>query len=216
MVALKAMFIQPNENGAKGTAAHLSLFSFMKRIISALRSEGKIRTSEASTSALTSFRQFRAGKDIMMDSINADIMRDFASWHYAKGNTPNTVSFYARILRAVYNRAVDMEMIEDKRPFRHVYTGIGKTRKRALPLVAIKSIKTIDLSASAELEFARDMFMFSFYLRGISFVDMALLKKSDLSRGYLVYRRRKTGQKMTIKWTAEMQTILNKYPSSTT
>lgn len=59
---------------------------------------------------------------------------------------------------------------------------------------------------------ARNMFMMSFYLRGMSFIDMAFLKKSDLKNGYLTYRRRKTGQRLIIKWTAEMQTILAKYP----
>lgn len=40
-------------------------------------------------------------------------------------------------------------------------------------------------------DFARDMFMLSFYLRGMSLMDMAFLRKSDLSYGYVTYRRRK-------------------------
>lgn len=61
---------------------------------------------------------------------------------------------------------------------------------------------------------ARNMFMMSFYLRGMSFIDMAFLRKSDLKNGYLTYRRRKTGQRLIIKWTAEMQAILAKYPEN--
>lgn len=58
------------------------------------------------------------------------------------------------------------------------------------------------------------MFLLSFYLRGMSFVDMAFLKKSDLKDGYIVYRRRKTGQQLIIEWTSEMQMVLDKYPEN--
>lgn len=64
------------------------------------------------------------------------------------------------------------------------------------------------------LDFARDMFLMSFYLRGMSFIDMAFLKKSDLKNGYVTYRRRKTGQQLVIEWTKEMQMILDKYPEN--
>lgn len=68
----------------------------------------------------------------------------------------------------------------------------------------------------SSLDYARDMFLMSFYLRGMSFVDMAFLRKTDLSQGYISYRRRKTGQPLTIKWTDEMQGIVNKYPVNST
>ena len=58
------------------------------------------------------------------------------------------------------------------------------------------------------------MFMLSFMLRGMSFVDMAYLRKTDLSNGYIIYRRRKTGQQLTIKWTKDMQLVLDKYPEN--
>ena len=121
-----------------------------------------------------------------------------------------------RILRAAYNRAVENGLITGHSPFRHVYTGVEKTVKRALPLHVVKKIKSLDLALIPALDYARDMFMLSFYLRGMSFVDMAFLRKANMHNGYVVYRRRKTGQQLTIKWTREMQAILDKYPSNTT
>ena len=56
--------------------------------------------------------------------------------------------------------------------------------------------------------------MLSFYLRGMSFIDMAFLKKTDLRNGYVSYRRRKTSQQLIIEWTIEMQMILDKYPEN--
>lgn len=189
-----------------------SFFNFMHSIIVRLRQNGKLRTSETYTAALNSYRKFRCNEDIMLDSLTSEEMESYEAWLRHRGLTPNTISFYTRILRAVYNRAVDGNIIENRRPFQHVYTGVDKTVKRALPLAVIRRIKNLDLSFSPALDYARDMFILSFYLRGMSFIDMAFLKKKDLSSGYIVYRRRKTGQQLIVAWTKEMQGVLNKYP----
>lgn len=191
-----------------------SLFNFMGSIILLLKQQGRIRTSETYTTALSSFKKFRANEDIMLDWLDSNIMQSYETWLKKSGKLPNTISFYTRILRAVYNRAVDNEVIENRHPFRHVYTGIDKTVKRALPLQTIKKIKYMDLSRSPALDYARDMFIMSFMLRGMSFVDMAFLRKSDLVDGRIIYRRRKTGQLLIIKWTKDMQKILDKYPEN--
>lgn len=197
-------------------AGKFSLFRFMENKIARLRRNGKIRTSETYTAALNSFRKFRGGEDVMLDCIDAEMMEAYEAWHQGRGVVPNTISFYMRILRAVYNRAVEDGVIENRHPFRHVYTGVDKTVKRALPLPVIKRINELDLAASPALDYARDMFMMSFMLRGMSFVDMAFLRKRDLVGGYVVYRRRKTGQLLTIRWTEEMQGLLGKYPANAT
>lgn len=103
----------------------------------------------------------------------------------------NTISFYNRILRAVYNRAVEKGFTKQVFPFKHVYTGVEKTIKRGLPINTIRNIRNMDLSHCRTLDYARDMFLFSFYTRGMSFVDMAYLKKNDLKNGVLIYRVRK-------------------------
>lgn len=205
-------------------AHEYSLFNFMESIIAKLKNNGKIRTSETYRSTLSSFKKFLASQaskdgkrneeDIMLDCITSETMEEYEAWHKNKGVAPNTISFYTRILRAVYNRAVENDIIENRNPFRHVYTGVDKTVKRALPLAVIKKIKTLDLSLTPGLDYARDMFLMSFYLRGMSFIDMAFLRKSDLRNGYITYRRRKTGQQLIIEWTKEMQIILDKYPEN--
>ena len=197
-------------------ANEYSLFNFMESIIIKLKHNGKVRTSETYKSALSSFKKFRQDEDIMLDCLTSEIMEAYEAWHKSRGVAPNTISFYARILRAVYNRAVEDDIIENRNPFKHVYTGVDKTVKRALPLPVIKKIKALDLSLNSSLDYARDMFLMSFYLRGMSFIDMAFLKKSDLKNGYVTYRRRKTGQQLIIEWTKEMQMILDKYPENAT
>ncbi|MDE7420454.1 MAG: site-specific integrase [Muribaculaceae bacterium] len=195
-------------------AAEYSLFNFMESMIIRLKRNGKMRTAETYKSTLNSFKKFRNDEDLMLDCLTSEIMEAYEAWHRQKGVSPNTISFYIRILRAVYNRAVEDDIIENRNPFRRVYTGVDKTVKRALPLSVIRKIKALDLSLIPELDYARDMFMMSFMLRGMSFIDMAYLRKTDLSNGYITYRRRKTGQQLIIEWTKEMQMILDKYPEN--
>lgn len=188
-----------------------SLFLFMQGIISQLKRLNRIRTSETYAATLSSFMKFRDGQDILLCEIDGDTIMLYEAWLKTNGNCPNTTSFYMRILRAVYNRAVEKELTEQRHPFKHVYTGIDKTVKRAIPLKAVKRIKELDLTLKPHLDYARDMFLFSFYTRGMSFIDMAYLKKSDLKNGILTYRRRKTGQQLTIKWEKRMEEIVTKY-----
>ena len=191
--------------------AEQTLFHFMQGVIGQLKQLNRVRTSEAYASALSSFMRFRGGQDILLCEIDGDTMMLYEAWMKGNGICPNTVSFYMRILRAVYNRAVEKELIEQWHPFRHVYTGIDKTVKRAVPLKVIRRIKELDLALRPHIDYARDMFLFSFYTRGMSFIDMAYLRKSDLKNGMLTYRRKKTAQQLVIKWERCMEEIVAKY-----
>ena len=188
-----------------------SLFNFMQEVIVQLQHMGKQRTSETYRCTLKSFMQFREDRDVLLKDINSDLILIYEAYLHARGLTKNSTSFYMRILRAVYNRAVEKDLTTNRNPFKHVYTGIDKTIKRAIPLKAIKQIKNLDLSLQPSLNFARDMFLFSFYTRGMSFIDMAYLKKKNLSNGILSYCRRKTGQQLFIRWEKCMQEIVDKY-----
>ena len=193
-----------------------SFFTFMHGVIAQLKQLGKIRTSETYTATLNSFMAFRDEQDVPLDGISSDMMLMYEAHLKARGVRMNTISFYMRNLRAVYNRAVEKGLTQPNNPFRHVYTGVDKTVKRAIPIKAIKALKELDLSMKPSLDFARDMFLFSFYTRGMSFVDMAYLKKTDLQNGILTYRRRKTGQELSIKWEKCMAEIIAKYPENKT
>ena len=200
--------------GPSGVVGGLGLISFMDGVIADLRAWGKVRTSETYVAALNSYRRFRKGKDLALYDMDSRQMMAYEAYLRGSGLSPNTSSFYMRILRAVYNRAVEKGLTPQRYPFKHVYTGVDKTVKRAIPLKALRRIKEMDLSMMPSLDLARDMFLFSFYTRGMSFVDMAYLRKTDLNGGILSYRRRKTGQQLFIKWEQSMQSIVDKYDTS--
>lgn len=198
-----------------------SFTDYMTSLIRQYERAGRARTSETYTCARRSLVKFALEQVSVMDdgisfqTVTADFLQAYEAWLYQRGVKPNTVSFYMRILRAVYNRAVENGLVAPMtgHPFRHVYTGIAKTRKRALPLSEIRRMKELNLSQAPRLAFARDMFLFSFYTRGMSFVDIAYLKKNDLKQNTLVYRRRKTGAELYIKWEEPMREIVGRYPT---
>ena len=188
-----------------------SLFQFAEMSIAHLKALGRNRTAETYSTSLSSFRRFRKNQDILLEDIDSDLMAAFEAYLRKKGVSPNSSSFYMRNLRAIYNKAVEKKLTTQKYPFKHVYTGVEKTAKRAISLGSIRKIKALDLSSKPHLEFARDMFLFSFYTRGMSFIDMAYLRKRDLHSGILSYRRQKTGQQLFVKWDPCMQEIVDRY-----
>ena len=134
-------------------------------VIAQLRKLGQLRTSETYLSALRSFMLFREWRDLSLNRLTSEMMLEYEAWLQTRGVSMNTVSFYMRILRALYNRAIESGIAKQHYPFKHVYTGVGKTLKRAVSINDIRRIKRLDLSARPALDFARDMFLFSFYTR---------------------------------------------------
>ena len=193
-----------------------SVFNFIRGQIRHKKQLGKVRSAETYRSTLYSFMHFRKDIDLTFDMMDDGLMELYEAWMLNTGLTRNATSFYMRILRTNYKMAVEKGLTPDRHPFRHVYCGMDKTVKRSITFIEIKKINDLDLSRSPNLDFARDMFMFSFCTRGMSFIDMAYLKKNDLDNGCLAYRRKKTGQLLTMEWTCQMQDIIDKYKPNDT
>ena len=128
-----------------------------------------------------------------------------------RGVKRNSSSCYLRTLRTLYRKAVETGLTTDKHIFRHVFTGFAKTAKRAIPLSSLRAIRLLRLPEDSVVAFARDLFMLSVYLQGISFVDLAYLKKDDIRNGQLHYSRKKTGQELAVSWEPVMQDIVDNY-----
>lgn len=187
------------------------LFRFSELTIEYLRSIGKVRTAETYVTTLNSFKRFRENRDVAISSIDGDLVKAYEAYLLRGGIQPNSVSFYMRILRAIYNRAVERGLSLQNFPFKSVSTRTYKTIKRAISRTELRALKNENLEQLPAMEFARDIFLFSFYTRGMSFVDMAHLRKKDMKSGILSYRRRKTNQQLHIRWEHCMQEIVDKY-----
>ncbi|MDR3340842.1 MAG: site-specific integrase [Candidatus Symbiothrix sp.] len=192
-----------------------NLFPFVEYLIKILANKKRIKTASIYATTLRSFARFRFGQDIVIDKIDNDILLNYEA--YLKNNSmrKNSISCYMRALRAIYNQAVRKGLTTQKQPFSDIYTGVDKTIKRAVGEEIITQLKNMDLSRQKELEVARDMFMFSFYMRGMSFVDMANLRISNVKNGYITYTRSKTKQVLTVKMEVCMEKIIARYKNQT-
>ena len=199
-------YLSPSDTGG--------FISFIRDVIRQMKHIGKPRTAERYSTVLNSFGRFLGDTEVQLDEVDSNLMVRYENFLKATGVCPNTSSYYMRGLRAIYNRAVEKELTVQRCPFKHVYTGIDKTVKRAVPLNVIRQIRDLDLTLNPAADYARDLFMFAFYTRGMSFIDMAFLRKKDLQNGIRSDRRQKTGQQLFIKWEKPMQEIVDKYDTS--
>lgn len=94
--------------------------------------------------------------------------------------------------------AAGVATINTKDIFENVFVGCDTTAKRAIKPIIINQLREADFSRYPQLEFSRDLFLLSFYLQGIPFVDLAYLRKSNVNGNILVYRRHKTRQQLYI------------------
>jgi len=186
-------------------------FPFIKHLISKLETERRSKTASIYKTAQRSFSKFRHGEDIRIDKIDSQLIQYYES--YLKDNSVciNSISCYMRALRTIYNQAVEKGLAISKNPFKDVYTGIDKTIKRAVSEDVIVKLHGLDLSEYPALQQSRDLFMFSFYTRGMSFIDMANLTRNNLKNGYIVYSRSKTKQVLTIKIEKCIEEIIERY-----
>ena len=198
----------------------LKVLAFMKQVATGLQMEGNFGTAHVYRSSLNAIIAYRGKKDFVFSEVTSEWLKGFEVYLRSRGCSWNTVSTYLRTFRAVYNRAVDLQ----KAPyvpylFRSVYTGTRADHKRALGDEDMKKVFTkLSRASGAPLAVyqAQELFILMFSLRGMPFVDLAYLRKSDLRDNVITYRRRKTGQQLFIRWEKCMQEILDKYPVNET
>lgn len=190
--------------------------SFTRKLIDDLHKMGKKSMSRRYELTLNSFLKFTDEKEVAWDSFDSTLVTGFEEFLRNRGLCRNSTSFYMRNLRSIINRASEHDYEVPRNPFKHVYMGIDKTVKRAVSLKTLCKIRDINLSAYPHLDFARNVFMFSFYTRGMSFVDIAFLRKTDLSNGVITYFRRKTSQQIQVRVENQTRDVMEKLGESTT
>ena len=176
----------------------------------AMENEGRWGSAINYAKAERSLKSFIGDKPLSLSDITPKLIKDYNWFLYSKGLLRNTVSQYNRVIRAVYNYAVNEGMVEDCKPFRTVCTRIDKTTKRALPEADIARIASARTNGLPQ-DHAKDMFLFSYLTCGMTFVDMVYLKKKDVFDDCLVYFRRKTGTRIEVQLEPAARAICEKY-----
>ena len=156
-------------------------FTFMRKVIGQLRDAGKIRTCETYAATLNSLIRFRDGKDFSIEELTSGFLLSYETWLKSRGVSMNTVSFYMRILRAVNNRAVAEGIVEQRYPFKQVYTGNEKTVKRAVTLDHQRA-ESLGLSDRLSLCTCPGHVPFQFLYAGHVLYRYGVLKESGFER----------------------------------
>jgi len=201
------------------------MLPFVEKLSDRLSDRGQYRTARAYRTTSRGLAAFSKKECFTLTDIRPPLLKEFEADLLEKGKTLNTVSFYMRNLRAIYNRAVHEKLVEQPKEnlFEEVYTGVEQTRKRALSredmhllsrdLLSLNNnrVSTLSCDFYKKLYTTQRLFLFSFHARGMSFVDVAFLKKSDIHHNILTYRRRKTGQQLEMIITSEMRHIMDSF-----
>jgi integrase/recombinase XerD len=150
------------------------------------------------------------GKDVTFEEVNYKLLDQFSHHLTTSGLKINSVSNYFRSIRAIYNKAIKMKVVDRSLyPFYDISIKSEKTAKRAILKDDIVKLLEIHVEKNSTCWRSLNYFMLSFYLRGISFTDLAYLKQSNIIDGRIEYRRRKTHKNYSVKLFPEAVSIIN-------
>lgn len=188
------------------------LRTFIHSICEELELRGKHGTPSNYRAMLSAFEKFAGHSNVRLQELNPIRLAEFEEYLHAAQLEQNTITFYMRNLRSIYNKARRMGLVEKTgNPFEEVSFRIDKTRKRAISPETLRRIAEADFKTNIWLAQARDLFLFSFYARGMSFVDMAYLSQQAIQAGTLYYTRSKTGQVISVRITPPLQKLIDRY-----
>jgi len=199
----------------KSGKSDIGVFKYTEDLIKKLAKTGKIGNSKVYFDALSAFKKYRNDIDLSFNQLSYRVVKDFEESMLEKGLKTNSISLYLRTLRAIYNYAIKDKIAQESLyPFKNLRIKQEITSKRAISKEDITKIRNLKLVEGSELDKSRDYFLFSFNMRGMSFIDMAFLKNRDIINGRIHYARKKTGQKFSIKITPEAENIIKKHSYS--
>jgi integrase len=189
-----------------------SLNDYVQKLTDRFVKQGKLGNARVYKFTKDTFLKYHSEPDVQLKEIDYSKVKGFEDYLLENGNKLNSVSVHLRTLRAIINRAIKDEIIEETSyPFKKISIKSQKTRKRAVNKDVIKMVEELDVPQEENLQLWKDLFMFSFYNRGMNFVDMAFLKVKNIEGGRINYTRQKTGQQFSIKITDKAMAIIDRY-----
>lgn len=199
---------------------------YIPEVIGMLKREGKFPAMHVYACTLRSYEKFcaeeRHPKNVtaslsMQEIFTPERLKEYEDWLAGQQSSPNTISTYMRTLQAVYNRWMSPG-IEGYNPvlFKDVYTKVESRTKRALTAEQMEQLRNTDFSVlTLRQQQVLTYFLLMFMLRGMPFIDLAHLRKSDLRNRRITYRRHKTGKLMVVDVPPDAMRLLQKYRDKT-
>lgn len=203
----------------KGTIKIKTVHEFYMELIDELEQANKIGNSRVYKDSIRSLEMFTGSKlDIPFSHVDVDFLRGYEKWLRLRNTKETSMNLYFRTLRSAYNKAIEAKSAKKSNyPFDEfkVSKFSVKTEKRAISKDKIKLIMGLDLcKESLYVQFARDLFVFSYLCSGINFTDMANLKPCNIIEGRLIYTRQKTNKRINIPLSDGAIRIIEQYIES--
>ncbi|MDE6479250.1 MAG: site-specific integrase [Muribaculaceae bacterium] len=173
-----------------------------------LAEERHFRQNTLSNWRVAARNWLRVVGDIPIADISKQTVRTWAEALRQQHITANTANAYMRQLRSVYNKAVEEFSLDRPNPFRYVMIKPEETVKRALGELQMQQLRKLELTRRQSR--ARDIFMLTVMLRGISPCDLWGLRPKDIRGDSLTYRRAKTGRLIQMRLEPEALQLLKK------
>ena len=192
-----------------------TVFVFLQEQVTKKELMKRRGTARTYGNAYRRFKAFRKDVDLTFDQLTPDMIECYEAWLIDQRLKQNSIRCYLRTLNTLLCKAVGEGLLSNINLFSHVRLSYVKTTKRAISERELKVIANLKLPEHSTLALARDIFMFSFYMRGMPFVDIAYLRKSDLKNGMWTYCRKKTNQCLMVEWEKAQQKILDRYANQT-
>jgi len=191
----------------------ITFYEFTSVLLDEMKAQGRRGTRASYQATICSVLSYSSDRHILLNQVlTQSFLLGYQEHLLRRGCCYNTISSYMRVLRAIRNKAeIRKQIVTESDLFSHIYTGREHTVKRAISPEVLLKINNADLSAKPHLIQSRDFFMLLFYLQGISYVDLAYLRKSDLKGDVLCYHRRKSGSPITVKIQPPARLLLNRY-----
>ncbi|XOV94613.1 MAG: phage integrase SAM-like domain-containing protein [Bacteroidota bacterium] len=195
-----------------GKSSGITFYQYCQQIIDELVNSNRIGNARNYRNVLREIKKFKSDVDFKIKEINYHFLKDFENYYLGKGLSVNGLSVYLRTIRAIYNRAIKDQLVDKSTyPFDGFAIKNKPTRKRSISFESINKIIELKFEESDGLFLARNLFLASFYMMGAPFIDLAFLKRNNITDQRIKYTRRKTGKFYDIKLSEQLRELLNYY-----
>jgi integrase/recombinase XerD len=212
VASLKAIILGKEEKQKKAEAVKPSFITFAQSIVSDMKTAGQIGNARVHVGVLGALRTYLNKKDLPFEEITYPLLKLYETYYFAKGSGVNGLSLNMRTNRTIYNKAIKVGIVDRSHyPFYDYKIRNETTEKRFIDKEDLMKVVRFKMEEDHPLFHTRNYFLASFFMYGMSFIDLALLKVSSLQGGRIKYRRRKTKKLYDIKIEARLQSILDYY-----
>lgn len=190
-----------------------SFISFYKKYLDELNNTNQLGTLSSYKDALKQLQHFCIAKDLQFHEITPDFLTKLEVFFKKKGNNATTIGIRMRSYRAIFNNAINRGIVDERfYPFKKysIPKPTTENKKEYLSEDEIIALESYEHENTSQ-ELAKDMFLLSFYFRGINFLDLLKLKKNNITNGRLSYIRTKTGAFLDFELLPQAKNILEKY-----